>query len=1387
MVDTVNNLNLVEFIQDLRTQGVELWVESGKLRYRGKKEALTPQVFSQIKQSKLEIISLLAENKKESTEPYPLSIGQQALWFLYQLAPESIAYNMTYAVSLKPNIDREILEQAYTQTIARHPSLRNTYKTIDGQPVQQIAPDGQVHFEVTETGDLSQEYLDRWLAANADQPFNLEQGDIIRAYLLNRYSTTDSSEKPESVLLIVAHHISMDFWSLDILMDDLCLLYQSLKSGNSRSLPPIDINYQDYVYQEQAKLTSPAMDEQWQYWQKQLAGELPVLNLSTDKTRPAIQTYNGVSFYFTLEAELSQKIRDLAKNTNSTAYATVLAAFQVLLFRYTSQSELLIGCPMAGRINPELEKIIGYFVNPVVLRANLAGDPSFESLIPQVRQTLLEALDYQEMPFPLLVEKLQPDRDPSRSPLFQAALVWDRSRQSENKSAETAREEIIVDYIAAEQRGAEFDLLLTLFDSGSNLQGNWRYNTDLFDATTIERMAGHFQTLLESIVAHPERPISQLSLLTKAEEQQLIVDWNNTEAEYLENKCIHQLFESQVAKTPDAIAVVFEKQQLTYDELNTRANQLAHYLQTQGVKPETLVAICVERSHLMVIGLLAILKAGGAYVPLDPNYPQERLTEILSDSRAPIILTQEDLTAKLPQTNVQIICLDSNLKTIEQESLGNPVSELESDNLAYIIYTSGSTGKPKGVQIEHRSAVNLLHSIRRKPGLTEADTVLAVTTISFDVAVSEIFLPLAVGAKLVVVSSATAANGQELLQVLNTSKATFMHPTPITWRLLLAAGWQGSKNLKMVSTGEALTQDLASQLLPKGKELWNLYGPTEITIWATGYKVKSADHPILIGRPLDNMQTYVLDGNQQQVPIGVPGELHIGGAGLARGYLHRPELTAEKFICHETLNTRLYKTGDLVRYLPDGNIECLGRIDNQVKVRGFRIELGEIESTLNTHPEIQQALVIAPEDISGNKRLVAYIASSSESIATGTLRQFLKQKLPDYMVPSSFVILDKLPLTPNGKVDRRSLPAPEQFKSEFVGSFVAPQDELELQLTKIWEKVLGIKQIGIEDNFFELGGHSFLAILLFAEIEKTIGKQLPLAALFQAPNIRALANLLRDEGWASSWTSLVPIKPGGSKPPFFCMHGAGGHVLNYYSLSRYLSPEQPFYALQAQGLDGKKAPHDNFADMAAHYIQEIRELQPEGPYFLGGYCGGGKIALEMAQQLRASGQKVGLLAFFNTFNLPKSPQPESSFEQFSGKVKFLFQDIGYHWGNLSLLKPKDKLTFLRERGRWAQRRLQTRISAKSEMGSIASLHELHDRLVMEYEPKVYPGKITIFQTRKLNDADYDSQVGWEGLAEAGIEFHEIPAYFRGILVEPFVKNLAEQLEICLEREENKSK
>ncbi|MEL6439652.1 MAG: amino acid adenylation domain-containing protein [Cyanobacteria bacterium J06621_8] len=1389
MMNTVDNQHIKDFLQNLRSQEIELWVEGEKLRYRGKKEVLTPEILGQIKQYKSEILDFLGQNS-EPDQPYPLSVGQQALWFLYQLAPESTAYNLEYAVRLQPDTDISLLRQAFSKLVARHPSLHTVYRTEQGQTVQEVCQDVPVQFQVTQTSDLSQEYLDQWLAENADLPFKLEQGDIIRAHVLERNAPTDSPEERECILLLVAHHIAVDFWSFDILMDELCLIYQSIQGGNPVALPTLTKNYQHFVEQEQEQLNSPEIEKHWEYWQQELAGNLPVINLPLDQPRPPVQTYNGACHYFSFSPEISQGIRNLAKQMGATPYTFVLTAFQIFLSRYTAQSEILLGCPMAGRNDPELEKIVGYFVNSVVIRGNLGGNPTFAELLPQVRRTLLEALDHQDLPFPLLVEKLQPKRDPSRSPIFQVDLIWDRSRPSESGAADIARKQLILDDIAIEQRGADLDLILTILDRENSLDCTWRYNTDMFYGDTIEGMAANFEALLGDIITAPERPIGELSILSAQEKHQLLEEWNDTEVDYPADKCLHQLFEEQVARTPNAVAIIFEEQKLTYRQVNARANQLASQLVELGVKPETLVGVCIERSPEMMIALLGILKAGGAYLPIDPNYPQSRISLVLEDSQVKFLVSQQAIASGLPQHKANVIYLEGNEQANSPETEEIPLSNIEvkPDNLAYIIYTSGSTGRPKGVQICHRNVVNLVSSFQRDPGVTPEDTILSATNISFDMSVLEIFIPLIAGAKLLIVSRQAAANGAELLENINKHQVTLMQGTPVTWRLLLAAGWQKSEQLRVFCGGESWDRELADQLQDKCGSLWNPYGPTETTVWSTKSRVKPSDVPIKIGRPIANTQVYVLDQNNQPVPIGVPGELHIGGAGVARGYFNRPELTAEKFIWHETLNARLYKTGDLVRYLRDGNLECLGRIDNQVKIRGFRIELGEIESLLSSFEKVQQAVVIAREDSPGDKRIVAYLVPASDSLTEAPLRQSLREKLPEYMVPSAFVLLDNLPLTPNGKVDRRSLPAPSQSKVEAGESFIAPQDELELQLKQVWEKVLGIHPIGVQDNFFALGGHSLLAILLFAQIEQLTSKKLPLAALFQAPTIKQLASLIRDDGWAPSWSSLVPIQPGGSKRPFFCVHGAGGHVLNYYSLSQHLSPERPFYALQAQGLDGELPFHTSIEEMAAHYIKEMRELQPEGPYCIGGYCGGGNIAWEMAQQLQAQGQEVGVLALFNTFNWAVSKHPfavNSLPEKLYAKAKFIILDIGYHWGNLSLLKPQDKLTFMRERLRWAQRRLQTRFKAEGQMLPLASLHELHDRLIMEHVPQEYSGRLTIFQTRKLNDSDYDSRIGWSGLAKGGIEFHEIPAYFRGILVEPFVQSLAQQLEASLDRAEEK--
>ena len=789
----------------------------------------------------------------------------------------------------------------------------------------------------------------------------------------------------------------------------------------------------------------------------------------------------------------------------------LLTAFNILLYRYTGQADILVGSPIANRNRKEIEGLIGLFTNTLVFRTDLSHNPTFKELLGRVRETALGAYNHQDLPFEKLVEVLQPERNLSHNPIFQVLFALRNIKMPtlELPGLTLTPQEM-------DRKTARFDLALDLWEEADGICGVFEYNTDLFNASTIKRIAGHFQTLLESIITNPEQPISSLQFLREAEQQQILVEWNNTQTDHPLDRCLHHLFEEQTELNPDSIAVVFQNVEtrdlasLTYRELNQRANQLAHYLQKLGVKPETLVGICCDRSLDMIIGLLGILKAGGAYVPIDPAYPQERLALMLEDSEVTVLLTQKHLLNTLPSHNAQIVCLDDwqwqETQTIN--SLTKP------SNLAYVIYTSGSTGRPKGVQINHASVVNFLSSLRQQIGITAKDVMLAVTSLSFDIAGLELFLPIIVGASVIIASREVAADGIQLLETLNKCGATFMQATPATWRMLLAAGWQGSKNLKILCGGEALSQQLANQLLVRSDRFWNLYGPTETTIWSTIHEIKYQNQPITIGCPIANTQIYILDSYLQPVPVGVFGELHIGGAGLSRGYLNRPELTAEKFISYQSSvishqSTKIYKTGDLARYLPDGTIEFFGRIDHQVKIRGFRIELGEIEALLTQHPEVQQAVVVAI-DHQGDKRLVAYIVPHVETrnFASLQLCQFLKEKLPEYMIPSAFVLLEALPLTPNGKIDRRALPAPENNNIELDSNFIAPRTEVEKIIASIWTEVLGVPQVGIHDNFFELGGHSLLATQVISRLRAKFEAEFPLRCLFESPTVAGLSEYI---------------------------------------------------------------------------------------------------------------------------------------------------------------------------------------------------------------------------------------------------------------------------------------
>ncbi|MBE8967603.1 non-ribosomal peptide synthase/polyketide synthase, partial [Nostocales cyanobacterium LEGE 12452] len=1077
------------------------------------------QTIGQLQQKNLELVSPPILPRAREAE-LPLSFAQKRLWFLDQLEINSAIYNIPLALRLVGTLRVTALEQSLQEIIHRHEALRTNFITVDGKPAQIIQTQTNWTVSVIDWQDVpitEQEIALQQLAQQkAIQPFDLASEALIKATLVILSET-------EHTLLVCMHHVVSDGWSMGVFIQELAALYNAYSQGQPSTLAPLPIQYADFAIWQRNWLQGDVLQTQLSYWQQQLAGAPALLSLPTDRTRPAVQTFTGAYQEFALSLELTSKLTQLSQEQGVTLFMTLLAAFDTLLYRYTGTEDILVGSPIANRNHSEIEGLIGFFVNTLVMRTNLAGNPSFSELLTRVREMAMDAYSHQDLPFEMLVEALQLQRDLSHTPLFQVMFVLQNAPMQQVELTGLS-----VSPLLTESATAKFDLTLGITNTATGLVGVWEYNTDLFDASTIERMTGHFLTLLEGIIANPNERISELPLLTEVEQQQLLVEWNDTQVDYPLDKSIHQLFEEQVDSTPDAIAVVYENQQLTYRQLNNRANQLAHYLKSLGVKADILVGICVERSIEMLVGLLGILKAGGAYVPLDPDYPQQRLAFMLNDAALPVVLTQQSLLESLPEHTAQVVCLDSDRQLIAQHSPENPLTGSKPENLAYVIYTSGSTGKPKGVQVSHNGVVNFLASLSLSPGLTDSDTFCAVTTISFDIAALELYLPLIVGAKIVVVSREVASDGARLLLELQESGTTVMQATPATWQMLLASGLSTQKlGMKLLCGGETLPAKLAHQLLETGSEVWNLYGPTETTIWSSIYQLRNDSKQLEarsaiasgaalcaiapIGRPIANTQIYILDTQLQPVPIGVPGELYIGGAGLTKGYLNRSELTQEKFIPNPfegAGGSRLYKTGDLARYLPDGNIEYLGRIDNQVKIRGFRIELGEIETVLSQLGDVQTSCVIAREDIPGDKRLVAYVVPHQHSTLTiNELRHSLKAKLPDYMVPNAIVILESLPLTPNGKVDRRALPAPD-FQSERIDKYLAPRNPIEELLAQIWAQVLKLELVGIHDNFFELGGHSLLATQLVSRIRSIFKVELPLRELFARPTVAELAQTI---------------------------------------------------------------------------------------------------------------------------------------------------------------------------------------------------------------------------------------------------------------------------------------
>ena len=1036
----------------------------------------------------------------------PLSFAQERLWFLNQLEGSSFTYNLCYTLKIEGNLELEFLEKSFQHLIARHETLHTCFAESNGKPYVKIEKPWHLEIPIFDLSNLSATEKSRQLKklreTEARQTFNLNQIPLLKVKLVKygaRYY----------FLVLTIHHIIADAWSLEVLRNNLWTIYESLRQEKENPLPPLTIQYSDFAVWQRQWLRGKTFAHQLNYWQQQLNNIPPLLDLPTDYPRPPRQTYQGCLYSSEINHQLTEKINQLNGRYGTTIFMFLLSALGILLSRYSNQEDIVIGTPIANRRRKELESLIGFFANSLPLRLNLDNNLNFLQFLTQVKQTTLDAYENQDIPFEKLVEELQPERSLSYHPLFQVMLVLNNTPQNLKQITDL---DISLYHPEDNQlQTAKFDLLLYVEAKEDGLEAIWEYNTDLFSRETITRLTDNFLVLLEGIIQQPTTPIKNLPILSPSETQKILFDWNNTQLDYPRDKCLHQLFEHQVEKTPDAIALVFEEKKLTYRELNEKANQLSHYLQKLEVKREKLIGICLKRSLEMIIGLLAILKAGCAYIPLDSNYPTERLKLMVEDANIDILLTQKSLLNQLPSSMSNVVCLDEE-NLFEREDKINPPAITSSSNLAYVIYTSGSTGKPKGVQIPHSNVINVLTSIQNHLQVSHKDIILSLASFSFDISVAEIFLPLINGGQLIIPTEETTKDAEKLKSLINQSKPTIIDATPTTWKLLQTVNWQGHEKLKIISTGEKLPSALADYLLAQNKSLWNIYGPTECTIWSLIYPITKSDQ-VLIGKPLANTQAYILNQFQQPTPVGVVGELHIAGDGLARGYLNRPKLTAEKFINNPFGEGKLYKTGDLARYLPDGNIEFLGRIDNQVKIRGFRLELAEIEANLGQHPHIQEAVVISQENTTGDTYIVGFIifqlgiATKDMAAKIKEIRQFLRTKLPEYMIPNLFVSLEAFPLTPNGKIDRKAL-LEYDLEENRHQEFVAPRNEIETKLVHIWQQVLKIDKIGIHDNFFALGGHSLLAVQIITRIRKAFKLELPLSYLFESPTIIELGERL---------------------------------------------------------------------------------------------------------------------------------------------------------------------------------------------------------------------------------------------------------------------------------------
>ncbi|HEX8212540.1 MAG TPA: amino acid adenylation domain-containing protein [Longimicrobium sp.] len=1328
---------------------------------------------------------------------FPLSLAQERMWYLHQMEPGSALYNIPSAMRLRGPLDEGALRHALDELVRRHEPLRTTFGMLDGEPVQVVHPPRPLELPMTELqgaeAGLRDEALRSCMRDEAARPFDLAAGPVFRAQLVRL-------APDEHTLLLSIHHIVTDGWSMGILLRELGALYAAYRRGEPSPLPELPIQYADYAIWQREHLQGAGLASQLDYWRERLEGAPAVLELPTDRPRPPVASFRGATERVALPAELARALRALAQREGCTLFVVLLAAWQALLARYAGTDDVVVGTTVANRTLGETEGLVGLFFNVLALRTRSGGDPSFRELVARVRETTLGALQHQDVPFGSVVEAVRPERSPSHAPVFQ--VLFELHNASGAALSLPGLELSSAEY---ELVTAKYDITLTLVDRADGIAGGLQYATDLFDASTMRRMAGHFQVLLEAVAADPEVRLSSAPLLTPPERQRELGEWNDTAAEY-PHVCIHQLFEEQARETPHAVAAVFQDERLTYAQLDARANQLAHRLRRMGVGPESRVALCLERGLELLVAFFGVLKAGGAYVPLDPTHPAERLRYMLEDSGAGVLLTQSWLVDGLPPHGAEVLALDT--LALAHEPATPPRSGVTPENLAYIYYTSGSTGRPKGVVMHHYGPANYFAWCRHAYRAAGGRGAPILSSMAVDLTLAN-FLPLFTGAQVVLLPEGPGVDA--LADAIREGPPFGMIKITPTHLALLTALLTPEE--AAASTGVLVIG--ADNLMGESTVFWqesapdvtliNEYGPTETVVGCSIYTLPPGAHRegrVPIGRPIPNLTMYVLDERMEPVPVGVPGELYIGGVGVARGYLNRAALTAEKFVpdpFSPRAGERLYRTGDQARRLADGNIEFLGRRDFQVKIRGYRIEIGEVESVLRQQPSVQDVLVMAREDRPGDPRLVAYVVPRGEG-AEPELRQALRARVPEYMIPSAFVFLERLPAGSTGKVDRKLLPAPEARPAleEAPG---APDDPLELRMVEVWEEVLGVHPVGVDDDFFELGGNSLLSVRLLARIRRAFGCDFPLAALVTGGTARAAAAAVRDALGAlpTVATPLVAIRPEGGRAPLFCVHPAGGGVLGYVALARHLGADQPVYGLQDPLYAEGERSDLPVEELAARYLEAIRPVRGSGPVRLLGWSFGGVVAFEMARQLRERGEEVGLLALLDTI-APTADYAAffNDTEEVESKVLFgIAREAAASRGKALGLR------YHEVREAEGEERLARVVEALKRAGVVhadtppsamdAALRQWWSRmeLLHRYVPRPYAGEITLFRAQGVDEQVQeawpelaerflrDPTRGWAPLASHPVRVVEVPGEHATLGTEPHVRTLAARLAECL--------